>query len=98
MGFEMTAKMSMKHNFSKQHIRTAAYFSKCAAEIESASIGTKISEDMCSQHRAYITGTILSSVAALESSINELYLEALDHNPHTLKGLDSVKLALLGQF
>jgi hypothetical protein len=97
--FKVTAKAAVKHNFSKQHLKAATYFAKRAAEIETAAtLTTQLSEEIRSQHRAYVTGAIFSAVAALESSINELYLEAQDRNPHTLKGLDPEKIALLGQF
>lgn len=87
----------LKHSFSRQHFRAAGYFAKRAAELEAAP--TELSEDeVLLQHRAYVTGAIISAVVALESSINELYLEAQDHNPHTLKGLDTRTVALLEQF
>jgi len=92
----VTVKTALKHNFSKQHLKAAAYFAKRAAEIEAeATLTTSLSEETRSQHRAYVTGAIFSAVAALESSINELYLEARDNNPHTLKELDSKKVASL---
>jgi hypothetical protein len=92
----VTAKAALKHSFSKQHLKGAVYFAKRAAEIEAAvTTTTPLSEEIRSQHRAYVTGAIFSAVAALESSINELYLEAQDRNPHTLKGLDSKKVVSL---
>jgi hypothetical protein len=88
-----TARLTRKHSLSRQHFWAADYFAKRAAEIEAKT--KPLSDEIRSQHRAYVTGAIISAVAALESSINELYLEAQDH---TLKGLDSGKVALLEQF
>jgi hypothetical protein len=39
------------------------------------------------RHRAYVTGSVVFSVAFLEASINEFFLEAVDGNQITLAGM-----------
>lgn len=91
------ATLRLKYSFSRQHLGAAKHFAKRADEIEV--VATQVPDDsLLSQHRAYITGAVISTVAALEASINELYLEAQDENPHTMKGLDDTAVALLAQF
>lgn len=96
-GSTLNAVARMKHSFSRQHLKAATYFANRADEIESATVASSDDERLA-QHRAYVTEAVISAVAALESSINELYLEAQDQNPHTLKGLDSKTVSLLAEF
>ena len=50
------------------------------------------------QHRAYATGCVLSTIAFLETSINELYLEAVEKITAPLVGLRPEALPLLAEF
>lgn len=72
LSFTGGVSLRLKHNFSKQHHWAARYFSEEVARIETSS--TKLSEQdkRKSTARAYVTGTILSAVAALEASIFEV--------------------------
>jgi hypothetical protein len=83
----------VKHSFSRQHFSAAEFFSEEASRIESS--GPDQSEVERSNHRAYVTGAIFSAVAALESSINELYLEAKDKDKTALAGLTDADLSAL---
>ncbi len=89
--------LRLKYSFSRQHLKAGSHFAKSADAIESASIKLSAEEEL-SQHRAYITGAVISVASALEASINELYLEAQDGNPHTLKGLEPRAVSILAQF
>jgi len=61
----------------REHLLAACYFAKMARRIETrASIAVK--QDAISRNRTFVTATILSSVAFLEASINELFLEFRD--------------------
>jgi hypothetical protein len=82
----------LKHSFSKQHLAAADYFADQAERIEIAAHSKAEQADPIA-HRAYVTGSIVSAAAALESSINELFLEAADRNPHTVRGLAPEVLA-----
>ncbi len=68
----------VKHSFSTQHFRAAKHFATQAARIESRCVSS--AHPAPPSHRAYVTGAVISVVAGLESSINELYLEAVDRN------------------
>jgi len=83
----MQASASLKHSFSRQHLFAAKYFARRSADIE-ASLANP-SEEEKTQHRAYVTGAILSAIAYLESSVNEFYLEAVDNNRNTLGSLSA---------
>jgi hypothetical protein len=76
----------IKHSLSKQHMRGARLLAAKALEIESR--GRPIPDAVLVEHRAYVTGSIMSAVAALEASVNELYLEVRDAEPRTTDALD----------
>jgi len=84
-----------KHNFSRQHLRAGSHFSCLAAAREKSD---KPTEEERAQHRAYVTGAIVFSVAFLEASINELYLEAIDRDLGTLSGLSATQTSALAEF
>jgi len=87
--------MQVKHSFSRQHFRTAKYFSQACADIETSS--RDVPESSWSKHRAYVTGTILFAVAAIEASVNELFLEAKDNDKNKLAGLSDASISCLAQ-
>ena len=92
-----SATLHLKHSFSTQHLRAAKHFATQAARIETRCVG--LDRPAPVSHRAYITGAVISAVAGLESSINELYLEAVDRNVKALKGLTEAQvLALSGHW
>ena len=64
----------IEHSFQREHLLAAGYFVAMARRIESRGAAAVGPEGM-TRHRACVTGAIVSSVAFLESSINELYLE-----------------------
>lgn len=88
----MTATLRMKHSFSRQHLVAARHFAHLATEAEEQN---EVSRTLKTEHRAYVTGAVVFSVAFLEASINELHLEALDGNPKSLSGLTDQQLAKL---
>ncbi len=88
--------MRVKHNFSKQHLQAAAFFAAEAQAIE-ATI-RQPDETQPSRHRAYVTAAVLSAVAFLEASINELYLSAIDQDLTNLPTFDARLSQLFAQF
>lgn len=64
----------IEHSFQREHLLAASFFVAMAGRIESRGAAAVGVEGM-TRHRASVTGAIVSSVAFLESSINELYLE-----------------------
>jgi hypothetical protein len=64
----------IEHSFQREHLLAAGYFVGLAKRIETRGAAAVGPQGM-TRHRACVTGAIVSSVAFLESSINELYLE-----------------------
>jgi hypothetical protein len=93
-GFSVTA--GVKHNFSKQHFAAARFFASEARAVEAAS--TAPDELVKTKHRAHVTAAILSSVAFLEASINELYLSARDRDSTVLPTFDTALFQRFGLF
>jgi len=76
--------VKIKSSLSSLHLQSAAYFSRKSAECEKKQ---NVTERLRSEHRAYVTGAITLSIASLESSINELFLEAVHENRNIFKHL-----------
>lgn len=73
---------------SGQHFQAAKMFADEARAIEVNSPPPLDDEALKSHYRALVTATVLSAVAGLESSVNELFQECVDKETHTqLKGL-----------
>lgn len=64
----------IEYSFQREHLLAASYFVALARRLETRGAAVVGPEGM-TRHRACVTGAIVSSVAFLESSINELYLE-----------------------
>lgn len=92
MSFGATAYIT--HRFSRQHLEAARHFAGFAVDAEREPNPT---ESHKSVHRAYVTGAVTFSVAFLETSINEFYLQAADRDQTSLKGLTLDQLALLAE-
>lgn len=96
MRAQMNASLSVKHHFSKQHLRAAIVFAKEAQAYEATV--TQPDEEHRSRHRADVTAAILSAVCFMEASINELFLSARDQDLTNLPTFDERLFQLLGQF
>jgi len=73
-------RVGMRVYYSSYHLWATEHFSYLAAEIEDAHVGPK---RLDVRHRAYVTGSLLSSVAFLEATVNELFQDAADrHEPY----------------
>src|SRR5208337_846854 len=90
---DVSASARVKYNLSQQHLKAARYFAGESATIEKT-CHAGIEENRV-KHRACVSGAVISSVAFLETSINEFYLEAEDKNKNSLAGLDDQVLSLL---
>jgi hypothetical protein len=71
----MSAKLSVRSNLAAWHIIAAAQFARESAAIESANIGKPFGE-FYQNIASCVMGSVLSSVAALEARINELFKDA----------------------
>jgi len=87
--FAVSVTASVIHKFSRQHLEAARHFADSAMDVESE---PNLTERHRSAHRAYVTGAIIFSVAFLEASINEFYLEAVGLDQTSLQGLTAQQL------
>src|SRR5713226_6455262 len=95
-GASMTASASLKHSLSHEHLRAARYFVKQCKEIEKTQ-NSSSSGDEPESYRPYVIGAVILATAAMEASINDLYLEAEDRNRTALQGLDDSVVARLAE-
>ena len=86
--------LKIKSNLSTLHLHSAAFFVGSAATCEDEK---KITDDLRKKHRAYITGAITLSIASVEATINELFLESIEGNKDLFQGLPSNFHDLLSQ-
>jgi hypothetical protein len=70
------ARAGIIHHFSRQHLAAARFFRDQSALIEQHTTERPAPQEKQTRHRAFVTGAIMSAVAGLESSINELFLMA----------------------
>lgn len=82
--------------FSIQHILSAALFARYTYGIEKNYNGV-FSNELFSQHRAYVTGSILSSVFFLEATINELFADTMESNSAIAKKLHPTTIQLMAK-
>lgn len=83
----MSATLSLKTNYSGHHLNGAALFSMTTAKIE-REFKKPLKDEIRTQYFSAVTASILMSVAALESKINELYLDAVDRNRLVFRGVE----------
>lgn len=79
--------------FSRNHLRTAGHMVELARVAESEC--DRPNQDILDKHRAYVISAIISSVAYLEASINEVFKNAADKKDHYFKDIDDLNRNLL---
>ena len=94
LGVSVTA--SVKTNFSSHHMLSAAHFARQSAIIEK-NYKDGITDELRAEHRAYVTGAIIVSVASLEATINEVFISAID-NDNLFKDFDPTIPKVLSEF
>lgn len=85
----------MRVYYSSYHLWAAEHFTQLASGIENGS-GSIPRFDI--QHRAYVTGSILSSVAFLEAAINELFKDVLDKHESYITSIETESRNLIEAF
>lgn len=88
-------RLRVKANLSRQLLATAKLFARHCAGIAERERQLKWPQPSWEASRSYAIGAIVMAVSALEASINELYLEAVDRNTHALGALTEVQIAQL---
>jgi len=73
----LSGTLSVKTNFSGHHMLSAAHFARQSAIIEK-NYKDEITDELRAEHRAYVTGAIIVSVASLEATITEVFISARD--------------------
>ncbi|NOR76885.1 MAG: hypothetical protein GQ523_00275 [Methanophagales archaeon] len=94
LGVSVTA--SVKTNFSSHHMLSAAHFARQSAIIEK-NYKDGITDELRAEHRAYVTGAIIVSVASLEATINDVFISAID-NDNLFKDFDPSIPKVLSEF
>lgn len=84
----MGTNLSVKTNYSWYHLNGAALFSRDAKKIE-REFNQPLKGEIRTRYFSNVTASILMSVAALESKINEVYLFAVDRNPNVFRGVEA---------
>ncbi|MGQ0642632.1 MAG: hypothetical protein ACT4P6_17965 [Gemmatimonadaceae bacterium] len=92
-----------KHGIYRDLIAAARFFAERARGVEESALqgagqGDRAPGSAAVRHRAYVTGSILSSVAFLDASINELYLELHGARTRERTRLPRRVAAVLGRF
>ena len=88
----MSITVLMRAYYSTYHLWSARHFASIAASVE-ARPGKRPRFDI--EHRAFVTGCLLSSVSFLEAAVNELYQDAADEHMSYLEPLDPRALSAL---
>lgn len=74
---QITAKS--RKNLSYQHMQEAIHLAELSQNCEVVNAGKTFADgDFFDHHRAYVVGSIMTSVASIEARINEFYLDAAD--------------------
>jgi hypothetical protein len=84
-----------KANLSRLHLRTAQLFLAQCEQITRSEVHLPWAQPHWEDSRSYASGAVVLAVAALEASINELYLESVDRNSNSLPGIATDQLDLM---
>jgi hypothetical protein len=85
-----------KYNMAPQLLEGARLFAEQAAAMEQVlEIAEPREPDEVSKHRTLVVGAIVLAFMGLEACMNEVYLDATDHDMQKLKGLDERETGLL---
>jgi hypothetical protein len=96
LSFSRSLEVRVRVYYSTYHLWAAKQFTRIAREIEDAhSAGDPVSKI---EHRAYVTGALVSSVAFMEAAINEILQDAAENHQSYTAPLDQETQALLAAF
>jgi hypothetical protein len=87
--------LRVKANLSRPLISTAKLFAQHCGQIADREGELDWPQPSWEASRSYAIGAVVMAVSALEASINELYLEAVDRNTHALGALKAEQIAQL---
>ena len=93
----------MRTYYSQHHMEAAVTFTERSHKLESDYDGKKSDYDgknfqaLFNEHRAYVTGAILTTVAFLEATVNELYADFSENHLQRYKLLTTESNAVTFQ-
>jgi hypothetical protein len=89
--------LRVKTSLARLHIESSSLFSNLCQQIENEEEHLDWPQPRWDEARSYALSSVVLSVAALESSINELYQQAIDKDKNALGSLTDEQLSLLEQ-
>jgi hypothetical protein len=87
--------VKIKANLAQRHLGSARMFADRCTQIEDAELSIPWPQPRFDEAGSFAVGAVVLAAAALEASINELYLEAADQNTSSPAGLDKDQMSLL---
>lgn len=94
-GLVGTVTATVKANISRLHFQAAEQFLRRCEAIEADEMKQPWPQPHWDESRNLVSAIVMMSVAALEASINEFYLEAVDGNTDSVKPLQPHQRTLL---
>lgn len=93
----MTVPLQVKSGLARLHIESCSLFSDLCQLIEEEEEHLDWPQPRWDKARSYALSSVVLAVAALESFINEFYLEAIDRSKNVQRSLTNEQLSLLEQ-
>lgn len=93
----MSVTLRVRTGLSRLHIESSAHFPNLCSQIEDEEDHLDWPQPRWDEARSYASASVILSVAALESSINELYQQAIDRDKNALESFTKEQMALLEQ-
>jgi len=93
----MTLTLRVKSGLARLHIDSCSLFANLCKKIEDEEEHLNWPQPRWDEARSYALSSVVLAVAALESSINELYQQAIDRDKNALESLTNEQLSLLEQ-
>ncbi len=90
-------RVAIKNNLSKFHLKTAQLFADRCKLVEDEDSALEWPQPRYEELKSYASASIMMSVASLEASINELFLEAIDRSKNSLEPLSAAQMTLLAE-
>ncbi len=97
IGLKESCAIRRKAGLSRLHIRSSELFASKCLQIEEEQKQLSWPQPRFDEVQSYASAAIIIAVAALESSINELYQQAIDRDRTSLKSLTIEHMVLLEQ-
>jgi len=97
MGVSVSVTLRVKTGLSRLHIDSSILFATHCSRIEEEEGHLEWPQPGWDKTRSYALASIILAVAALESSVNELYQQAIDGDTNALASLTKEQMGLLEQ-